>query len=82
MTFKPFADSTSSSQIEQLTLENQGDRLSIYGSIQITQDKAGLANAKALQQLINETVQALEHMQLPDKIAAPAAGEEVANPFL
>lgn len=81
MSFSPFADATASTQLDHLTFENQGDRLSIYGSIQITQDQAGLALLKQLQTIIQQAVKTLDGMQLPDKIATPDAAEEVDNPF-
>ena len=81
MSFSPFADATASTKLDNLTFENQGDRLSIYGSIQIPQDQAGLALLKQLQTIIQQAVKTLEGMQLPDKIAVPEAAEEVDNPF-
>lgn len=81
MDFSPFANSTSSAQIDDLTLENQGDRLSIYGSIQITLDKEGLVLAQALQQVINQTVVYLSQQELPDTLPAPEEAEEIDNPF-
>jgi hypothetical protein len=34
--------------IDKLTIENGTDRISIYGSIDLTRDKRGLAHAQAL----------------------------------
>ena len=47
--FKPFEQGTESHSIHDLTLENDLDRVSIYGNLQITKDQAGLDAAKALQ---------------------------------
>ncbi|MEQ1159619.1 hypothetical protein ABLT50_06665 [Acinetobacter calcoaceticus] len=79
--FKPFEKGTESSSIEDLTLENQVDYVSIYGNLQITKDKVGLEQAKALQSFLNDVVAALEKEELPEKIERPAE-KEINNPFL
>ncbi|GAA5001499.1 hypothetical protein GCM10023206_04000 [Acinetobacter puyangensis] len=81
MDFTPFKDATGSRTIDNLTLENQGERLSIYGSLQITLDQQGLHYAKQLQQLLNEMVDYLEQQTLPEKLTPPEDAEEVDNPF-
>ncbi|MCH4248103.1 MAG: hypothetical protein LKF82_09770 [Acinetobacter populi] len=81
MDFKPFKDATASLTIDNLTLENQGERLSIYGSLQITRDQQGLRDAKQLQQILNETVYDLEQQTLPEKLTPPEDAEEIDNPF-
>ena len=80
--FEAFADATSSCQIEQLTLENQGDRLSLYGSLQITCDQQGLHYAQALQQVLAEAIAYLHKQPLPEKIQCKPTSEAVDNPFL
>lgn len=79
--FKPFEKGTESSSIEDLILENDVDCVSIYGNLQITKDKVGLEQAKALQSFLNEVVTALEKEELPEKIERPAE-QEINNPFL
>ncbi|MDQ9888154.1 hypothetical protein [Acinetobacter pittii] len=79
--FKPFEKGTESSAIEDLTLENDVDCVSIYGNLQITKDKVGLEQAKALQSFLNDIVAALEKEELPEKIERPAE-QEINNPFL
>jgi len=79
--FKPFEKGTESSSIEDLTLENDVDCVNIYGNLQITKDKVGLEQAKALQNFLNEVVTALEKEELPEKIERPAE-QEINNPFL
>ncbi|MDO7535571.1 hypothetical protein Q5113_08410 [Acinetobacter pittii] len=79
--FKPFEKGTESSAIEDLTLENDVDCISIYGNLQITKDKVGLEQAKALQSFLNDVVAALEKEELPEKIERPAE-QEINNPFL
>lgn len=79
--FKPFETENESSSIYDLTLENQVDCVSLYGNLQITKDQVGLKAAKALQQLINDVVIALEKEQLPAQIERKPE-QEIENPFL
>ncbi|ATU44186.1 hypothetical protein CS557_01230 [Acinetobacter junii] len=79
--FKPFETGNESSSIYDLTLENQVDCVSLYGNLQITKDQVGLKAAKALQQLINDVVTALEKEELPAQIERKPE-QEIENPFL
>ncbi|AWA46800.1 MULTISPECIES: hypothetical protein [Acinetobacter] len=79
--FKPFETGNESSSIYDLTLENQVDCVSLYGNLQITKDQVGLKAAKALQQLINDVVIALEKEELPAQIERKPE-QEIENPFL
>lgn len=78
--FKPFETGNESSSIYDLTLENQVDCVSLYGNLQITKDQVGLKAAKALQQLINDVVIALEKEELPAQIERKPE-QEIENPF-
>jgi hypothetical protein len=76
----PFKNESESLQIGGLTVENRLDRVSFYGSIDITRDKAGLTIARQLKEILDLTLAELEKSELPEKIAlAPA--ETVDNPF-
>jgi hypothetical protein len=78
----PFADDAASVSIGGLTIENGRNRVALYGSLDLTRDKAGLAHARALQALAEAAVKALEAMSdLPDKAEAPAKPTVVGNPF-
>ena len=80
----PFADDAGSVSIGKLTIENGTDRIALYGSLDITRDKPGLAHAHAhaLKALLDQVVQVLEaDRSLPDAVAPPAAARTVANPF-
>lgn len=80
--FKPFKNGTESHSIHDLTLENDLDRVSIYGNLQITKDQAGLAVAKALKQYLDAMVIYLEDQKnLAEKIETTAENE-IENPFL
>jgi hypothetical protein len=81
-TIVPFENESESLGIGDLTVENRTDRISIYGSIDLTRDKAGLEHAQMLKAVLDKVVQVLEsERDLPDKIAPPDTPEEVANPF-
>ena len=78
----PFADDAASVSIGTLTVENGRDKVALYGSLDLTRDKQGLAHARALQALLTEVVQQLDAMHgLPDAAPAPAAPKSVPNPF-
>ena len=78
----PFANESESLGIGDLTIENRTDRISIYGSIDLTRDKAGLEHARMLKAVLDKVVKALEaEKNLPNRIAPPDTPDEVANPF-
>ncbi len=79
-TIKPFQNEEDSIAITDLTVENRLDRIELYGSLTITKDKAGLAIAKELKTLIDDTVAALQAEHLPDRISI-APTDNIDNPF-
>ena len=44
----PLADDAASISIGELTVENGTDRIALYGSLDLTRDKPGLAQGRAL----------------------------------
>jgi hypothetical protein len=64
-----------------LTVENRLDRISLYGSLELTKDKEGLAYAYALKRVIESAIEALKGKDLPDHIEV-IASESVENPFV
>lgn len=80
---KPFADDEGASSIGELAIENGTAAVVISGSVKITRDQAGLGRARALKQLADSLVAALETEAAPQPLAAaPGAGTtEVNNPF-
>ena len=79
---KPYADDSASATIGGLTVENGRDCLSLYGSLDLTRDKAGLAKARQLHDLLHSAVKALENdPALPDVAPGPDAPRIVTNPF-
>jgi hypothetical protein len=79
-TIKPFQNETESFSIEDLTVENRLDRISIYGSLNVTRDKDGLAKALALKDLVDAMVKTLQGEKLPDHVQLKPA-DKVDNPF-
>lgn len=79
-----FKNEAETQALHGLTLENRLDRVSLYGSLDITRDAAGLARALQLKALVDGMVAALttEHASgaLPEQISLKAS-ETVANPF-
>jgi hypothetical protein len=81
-TISPFTDESESLSIGDLTIENRTDRISIYGNIDLTRDRAGLEHARKLKAVLDKVVQALEsEKNLPNDIAPPDMPDEVSNPF-
>ncbi|CAO3372726.1 hypothetical protein [Azospirillum argentinense] len=77
----PFADEADSLQIDDLTVENRTDRVSLYGSIALTKDRAGLAHARALKAILDAVIAALEDEEnLPEAVATKPP-DKVPNPF-
>ena len=81
--FEPFADDAGARTIGGLSLENGTTRIALHGSLDITRDQAGLAQARLLKETFEAIVRALEAGDLPEQVAeAPeAAPKTVKNPF-
>jgi hypothetical protein len=78
----PFADDAASVSIETLTIENGTTRLALYGSLEITRDKAGLRRAQALKAILDQAVQVLSaDPGLPEHQAPVDKPKTVRNPF-
>jgi hypothetical protein len=80
-TIDPFANESETLQIDDLTIENRKDRVTIYGSIDITRDKKGLGAASLLEYLFKAIVARLAQEDLPDSLPPPQNIEVVKNPF-
>jgi hypothetical protein len=79
---KSYADDSASPQIGDLTIENGTDHIAVYGSLDLTRDKAGLESARALKRIVDAALKVLEgDKNLPDRIAPPKKPEQVKNPF-
>ncbi len=79
---RPYADDAASTSIGELTIENGRDCVALYGSLDLTRDKQGLAHARALLRLAQDAVRALETAHdLPDALPPPDKPGTVKNPF-
>jgi hypothetical protein len=76
----PFANESESLQLGDLTVENRTDRISIYGSIDLTLDKPGLDHARRLKAILDQTIAEMEKADLPDRITM-IEPETLKNPF-
>lgn len=79
--FMAYENESDSFNIGDMTVENRLDRISIYGSLDITKDKEGLDNALKLKRIIDASIDALKKVKsLPDRIEVVAT-DTVENPF-
>lgn len=79
--FMAYENETDSFNIGNMTLENRLDRISLYGSLDITKDKEGLEKALKLKRIIDASIDALKRdKNLPEQIE-PMAIDIVDNPF-
>ena len=62
-------------------IENRIDRVSFYGSLDITRDKEGLAHARQLMSILEMVIKKLEKAELPDHVTIKPTAS-VKNPFL
>lgn len=82
--FTPFADDEASLNLGEMTLENQGQQVNLYGSATFTLDRQSLAQAQHLHDLLGQIVgylqahnaQDFERKDHQDHI------DTVRNPFL
>lgn len=80
--FQPFSDDSASLSIGEFTIENGTDKIAVYGSLDVTRDKAGLKKARALKSAVDAIVKALEQgKELPDESGPTEAPQQVKNPF-
>jgi heptaprenylglyceryl phosphate synthase len=80
-TIDPFANESESLQIDELTIENRTDKVSIYGSIDITRDQRGLELARTIKHLLDSIVERLSQEDLPESIPPPQNIDVIKNPF-
>jgi hypothetical protein len=79
---RPYQNESEAVEISDLKIENRLDRVTVYGRIDLTHDKAGLENARTLKQLLDDVVRTLEaDPALPDHVAPPKAPVMKRNPF-
>ena len=78
----PFADDATSIGVDKLTIENGKERLSLYGSLDITRDREGLQRALALKAIVDQAVHVLtSDPALPQRLPPSEKPTAVGNPF-
>ena len=78
--FPAFENETIQIVVDHLNIENRLDRVSVYGSLDITKDQVGLDRALALQAVLAATIAALQAQALPAMLPAPKI-DTIRNPF-
>lgn len=74
-------DGKTSLNIGDMTIEDNGDRVSLYGSLNISRDQLGLKQAKDLRAILDQVIGELEaQTDLPEQLAVLQA-KVVKNPF-
>jgi hypothetical protein len=79
-TFVPYANEADVLQVDNLTIENRLDRITISGDVDLTADQQGLAHARRLHEVLSAVVARLEGQALPERLPPPDV-QDVANPF-
>lgn len=84
----PFANNHQSMQIGELVIENQEDKIIIYGDINLVLDDTGYEQAKQLYELSSKILSAFEtnntysNNKAKSKEKDDQSGEIIDNPFL
>lgn len=82
--FTPFANESDTVQINGLTIENRLDRVSLFGSIDFTNDKAGLEKVLQVKRIVDAVAVQLEESSkkgdLPEAVKVKQT-VPVDNPF-
>lgn len=85
---EPFANNHQSMQIGELIIENQKDKVIIYGDIDLHLDALGHKQAQLLHELASKILQAFEksdtysNNMLESKVKNDQSDENIDNPFL
>ena len=77
----PFADGAGCFECGGLTVENGTEAIALYGQVDITRDRAGLARARELLGFLQAAVALLEGQVLPERVAAAKPKGAAKNPF-
>lgn len=86
--FTPFADDEASLNLGEMTLENQGQQVNLYGSATFTLDRQSLTQAQHLHDLLGQIVSYLQAHNAQDferkdhQDYQQATIDTVRNPFL
>jgi hypothetical protein len=78
--FLAYENEEDSFALGDFTIENRIDRISLYGSIDLTKDKEGLTKALEIKRIIDAAVDVLKGKNIPERIEVESA-KTVPNPF-
>lgn len=84
----PFANNHQSMQVGDLVIENQEDKIIIYGDIDLTLDASGYEQAQQLHELTTRIIKAFKDKNLysnndnKSKENDDQSGKDIDNPFL
>ncbi len=85
---EPFANNHQSMQVGELIIENQEDKIIIYGDLDLSLDESGYEQAKQLHELTTKILQAFENSDknnkktLSSKENSDRSGKDIDNPFM
>lgn len=85
---EPFANNHQSMQIGELVIENQQDKIIMYGDLELTLDESGYQQAQQLHTLVTKIMQAFEtpslysNSEAKSKEKGDQSGKNIDNPFL
>ena len=83
--FRPYENEADVLQVSDLNVENRLDRIAVFGSVDLTRDKAGIRLATALKAVLDAVVLKLQdearNKRLPGTIPAPKTARFVKNPM-
>lgn len=78
--FRPFGEGADSVGIGDLTVEDAGDSVALYGSLTIEATRNGLADAEKLAAIADAVVKKLRSMELPESLPKARLSTR-RNPF-
>jgi len=83
--FRPYENEADVVQVSDLNVENRLDRVSVFGSVDLTRDKAGLRLATALKAVLDAVIVELQKEEsansLPETIPEPKTVKLIKNPL-
>ncbi len=85
---EPFANNHQSMQIGELVIENQTDKIIIYGDIDLLLNSSGYAQAQQLHELTGKILEAFadptkySNNDSESKTKSDRSDEDIDNPFL
>jgi len=83
--FRPYENEADVLQVSDLKMENRLDRIAVFGSVDLTRDKAGLRLATAIKAVLDTVVLKLQveerNNSLPETIPVSKTAKFVKNPL-